>query len=286
MTPDGLLPDDLPPDGDFPPDGNFPADNPPDYSDIGLAHSLYFTQPQMYGVIAVTTVSSSPDHNFLSSAFSIEYDTSAQLRFFRVVPNGQNIDPDSANDFYYSFRLFTASATAEAGGNDFFRIAGGRGKATPNQVSPHPAFMIVGRTKGNKTFAEFFNPFKSRQDPDNRPLTTPSIINRRGGPLTRYSWVSKLEDGGADHVFQLERWEDDGGRRYGGAAENRRTAVVAEIHVSESGEARLFPVADETWESIEECAFVVGTAYAAYVARDVKYREQTTFRSMKMFLRV
>ncbi|KAJ3353293.1 hypothetical protein HDU83_006973 [Entophlyctis luteolus] len=245
---------------------------PPQYWHSNEFNALYFSKPERVGDSIVITVSTSELHEFQSALFTIDQDSSAPLRTFKILPYGQNYDPDGLNEFYYSFTFCQDPPDlSNIGRTGYFRISGGRGfGTTPVQVPPYPAFLDLGEREGNRMYAHFLNPFK-RQLPK-KGLVQMFIPNETS---TRFEWISDSAELGEEQLFRLEQWQQD---KFNKPATVRHT--IAEYCVSQSG-AKLFSTAEkQLWDSMEECAYIVGTAYGAYMARDVRHPKGSIGRVM------
>ncbi|KAJ3205847.1 hypothetical protein HDU83_009331 [Entophlyctis luteolus] len=239
------------------------VDSPPLYAAIGLSQILYFSPPLQVGEASVTRVSAAIDHNFLSSYFTIDHYPTTERPFFRVAPNGNNFDPDCRNEFYYSFRFVENQTGKNLGPIGAFRISGGKGARTPSQVRPLPAFMHIGTRADNSNFAEFLNPFKSGRNFRYKQIVN-GVVSRVEGSLVRYEWISLPRDGD-ESLYHLQVWVENVRKK-----SNAAKTTVAELRISPSGFVLIFSNPELCWSSMEECAFLVGTAFGAHAIVGVK----------------
>ncbi|KAJ3340904.1 hypothetical protein HDU83_006839 [Entophlyctis luteolus] len=229
----------------------------PRYSEMPLVQALFLSKPEKVANSIITTVSTSACADYFSAVFSIDLDVSDKVRVFKVIPSGQNINPEAENDFYYSFTM----CEGHERGSGFFRMDGGHGMVvTPCQVVPYPAFVSFGLKSNFISYARFLNPFKSGSNLHEKPFfQNRSIVN---GLITRFEWVLQYSHKGT-YTFGLRQWEEQVNAVVRKMKSSKKT--IAEFHVNEDG-GKLFAKDDEQiWCTVEECAFVVGTAYCAYL---------------------
>ncbi|KAJ3350914.1 hypothetical protein HDU83_009333 [Entophlyctis luteolus] len=232
-------------------------DDLPCYSEMPLVQTLYLSKSEKVGDSIITNVSTNECSDYFTAVFSIDLDVSDKVRVFKVIPSGRNINPEAENDFYYSFTM----CEGHERGTGFFRMDGGRGMlVTPCQVVPYPAFVSFGMKSNFISFARFLNPFKSGTNLHEKPFfQNRSIIN---GYITRYEWVLQYSHKG-NYTFGLRQWDEQVNAVVRKMKSSKTTS--AEFHVSDDG-AKLFATGNQQlWSTVEECAFVVGTAYCAYL---------------------
>ncbi|KAJ3388958.1 hypothetical protein HDU84_009282 [Entophlyctis sp. JEL0112] len=238
-------------------------DDLPRYSGVPLAQTLFFSKPEKIGDKVTLNVAATMESDFFTTYFLIEHLISEKQRMFRVLPNGLNINPDVVNDFYYSFTL-SARQKPMSG---FFYCIGGRGIfQTPCQVAPYSSFIEFGIHQNRVSYTAFLNPFRSGFNMRKKK----AIFSDHGqvsGTITKYEWAVQTPKDKQDATFMLMKWDEgiNAGRK-----RNLNKNVVAEYRVTPNGSI-LHPCTDDPlWNSVEECAYIVGTAYCALLASESK----------------
>ncbi|KAJ3354052.1 hypothetical protein HDU83_005869 [Entophlyctis luteolus] len=225
--------------------------DPPAYTP---AQELFISEPYRVGNSISTIVSSTSETaDFASQYFVIEQDISKEERIrFKVLPSGSTIDPDLPNDFLYGFNFKGAlPSLAKFGKLGDFLISRGRGKATPNQVGHRSAFIDFGTTEDGNTYAKFYNPFAGPTAENVQFMWTsdsPPSVDRE--PM-----VFTLSKSPSPKLLMM-RVHDK--------------IAIAELRISQVNCTIRAISADPAWMSIEECAFIVGTAFAAWLGSRVQ----------------
>ncbi|KAJ3385892.1 hypothetical protein HDU84_001974 [Entophlyctis sp. JEL0112] len=217
---------------------------PPRYDTY--VQTLYFSKSEWDTTQMVTRVSTSPEADYHTAYFKIELTTSSHKYAFKVVPDGQYYT-GAHNDFYYRYTECPGSRK----NTGFFRISGGRGTATPCQVENFSSFVDFGLRRDGVTYAQFMVPFRSGKQLSN-------------GLVTKYEW-SVQPSTAVEKVFRLAKW-DERAKGMKTHKEKLNLCSIAEFSNSPNGSTLMALTMDPLWESMEECAYIVGSVFCALLA--------------------